>query len=44
MDDIVIINKGRIIASGTLEEITEGYMSLEEAFFALTGSEPGRTW
>lgn len=44
VDDIVIINKGRIIASGTLEEITEGYMSLEEAFFALTGSEPGRTW
>ena len=44
VDDIVIINKGRIIANGTLVEITEGHASLEEAFFALTGSEPGQSW
>lgn len=44
VDDIVIINKGRIIADGTLDEITEGHGSLEEAFFALTGSEPGQSW
>ncbi|MGO1507134.1 MAG: hypothetical protein ACTHW5_03710 [Microbacterium sp.] len=40
MDDIVIINKDRIIADGTLYKITEGRGSLEEAFFALTGSQP----
>lgn len=44
VDDIVIINKGRIIADGTLEEITEGHESLEDAFFALTGSQPGQSW
>ncbi|SMX93123.1 ABC transporter [Brevibacterium sp. Mu109] len=44
VDDIVIINKGRIIADGTLDEITEGHASLEDAFFALTGSEPGQSW
>ena len=41
-DTIVIINKARIIATGALAEITDGHASLEEAFFALTGSEPGR--
>lgn len=44
VDDIVIINKGRIIADGTLDEITNGHESLEDAFFALTGSEPGQSW
>lgn len=44
VDDIVIINKGRIIADGTLDEITEGHASLEDAFFALTGSQPGQSW
>lgn len=44
VDDIVIINKGRIIADGTLDEITEGHASLEAAFFVLTGSEPGQSW
>ena len=44
VDDIVIINKARIIATGTLAEITDGHASLEEAFFALTGSEPGESW
>ena len=44
VDDIVIINKGRIIANGTLDQITAGHASLEDAFFALTGSHPGQSW
>lgn len=44
VDDIVVINKGHIIADGTLDQITEGHSSLEDAFFALTGSEPGTSW
>lgn len=44
VDDIVIINKGRVIANGTLREITEGHSSLENAFFSLTGSRPGQSW
>lgn len=44
VDDIVVINKGRIIADGTLDEITTGHGSLEDAFFTLTGSEPGTSW
>ncbi len=42
-DDVVIIDHGRIVAQGTLEAVTAGYASLEDAFFALTGksSEPG---
>jgi ABC-2 type transport system ATP-binding protein len=44
VDDIVIINKGRIIAAGALDEITKGHESLEDAFFALTGSQPGQSW
>lgn len=44
VDDIVIINKGRIIADGALEQIIAGHASLEDAFFALTGSRPGQSW
>ena len=44
VDDIVIINKGRIIADGALEQIIAGHASLEDAFFALTGSRPGQGW
>ncbi|GAA1486480.1 ABC transporter ATP-binding protein [Brachybacterium fresconis] len=36
VDDVVIIRKGRIVANGTLEEITGGHPNLESAFFALT--------
>ncbi|MBB6170629.1 ABC-2 type transport system ATP-binding protein [Nocardiopsis mwathae] len=43
-DDVVIINRGRIIASGPLEEVTAGHPSLEEAFFALTGTQSGLSW
>lgn len=44
VDDIVIINKGRIIADGALEQIIAGHASLEDAFFALTGSRLGQSW
>lgn len=43
-DDVVIINQGRIIAAGGLGEVVADHSSLEEAFFALTGSAPGKTW
>ena len=36
IDDVLVIHKGKLIKSGTLEEITEGH-SLEEAFLRLTG-------
>ena len=35
VDDVIIINRGKLVASGTLEEITGG-QSLEEAFLRLT--------
>ncbi|MBY7141907.1 ATP-binding cassette domain-containing protein [Virgibacillus sp. NKC19-3] len=41
VDDVVIINKGKIMSAGTLEEVMDGYFTLEEAFFALT-SQNGR--
>ena len=36
IDDALIIHKGKLVKSGTLEEITEG-QSLEDAFLRLTG-------
>lgn len=44
VDDLVIINQGRIVAQGTLLEVTAGHASLEAAFFALTGDRPGKGW
>lgn len=44
VDDIVIIDHGRVIAEGPLTEVTAGHASLEEAFFALVGGEPGASW
>lgn len=43
-DDVVIINKGRVIADGPLEAVTAGHTSLEEAFFSLTGTQSGQSW
>ncbi|WP_345569616.1 AAA family ATPase [Nonomuraea rosea] len=37
-DDLVVISAGRIAAKGPLAEVTAGYASLEEAFFALTAA------
>jgi ABC-type multidrug transport system ATPase subunit len=36
VDDVIIINKGKLIASGPVEEITGGER-LEQAFLRLTG-------
>jgi ABC-2 type transport system ATP-binding protein len=36
-DDLVVISGGRVVAAGTLDEVTAGHASLEDAFFALTG-------
>lgn len=36
-DDLVVIAQGRIVATGTVDEITRGHADLEAAFFALTG-------
>jgi ABC-2 type transport system ATP-binding protein len=43
-DDIVVIAQGRIVADGTLAQITAGHDSLESAFFALTGDRAGVAW
>ncbi|MFD0884487.1 ABC transporter ATP-binding protein [Streptosporangium algeriense] len=40
-DEAVVITRGRIVARGSIEEITEGHASLETAFFALTGGQVG---
>ncbi|MEU1883002.1 ABC transporter ATP-binding protein [Streptosporangium sp. NPDC020072] len=40
-DEAVVIAQGRIVARGSIEEITKGHASLETAFFALTGGQVG---
>jgi len=42
VDDVVVIDHGRIAGRGTLAEVTGDHPSLEDAFFALTGT--GGTW
>ena len=37
---ILVLSKGKLAASGTLEELTAGGKSLEEVFLELTGGEP----
>ena len=43
-DDVVVINRGRVVAHGSLAEVTAGHPSLEAAFFAHTGAQQGRPW
>ena len=38
VDDVVVIDRGRIIADGTLGEVTGAHPSLEDAYFALTSA------
>lgn len=38
-DDLVVISNGAIVHSGSAAEVTAGHASLEDAFFALTGTE-----
>jgi ABC-2 type transport system ATP-binding protein len=41
VDDVVIINEGKIVADGTLDEVTGSHRTLEDAFFArTTGGAP----
>lgn len=40
-DDVVVIDRGRVVASGTLDEVTGEHSTLEDAFFALTGETAG---
>lgn len=42
VDDVVVIREGRIVADGTLEEVTGDHKNLEDAFFALTGDRGQR--
>ncbi|WP_340023614.1 ATP-binding cassette domain-containing protein [Paenibacillus sp. FSL K6-1096] len=41
VDDVVIIKQGRIVADGTLQEVTGSHSTLEQAFFALTSGHAG---
>lgn len=38
IDDVLIINKGRLMAQGTIAEVSQG-LSLEEAFLKITGGQ-----
>ena len=40
VDDVVVIDHGRLVHSGPLREMTSGDARLEDAFFELTGSAP----
>lgn len=42
VDDVVIIREGRIVANGTLAEVTGNHKNLEDAFFTLTGDTGSR--
>ena len=43
-DDVVVIDKGRIVIHGGLADVTGGHRTLEDAFFALTATEAGGSW
>ncbi|WP_129656337.1 ABC transporter ATP-binding protein [Rothia halotolerans] len=42
VDDVVVIRQGRIVADGTLAEVTGSHRNLEDAFFSLTGDRGAR--
>ncbi|MEE6257693.1 ABC transporter ATP-binding protein [Plantactinospora sonchi] len=43
-DDVIVIDKGRIVTQGSLADVTGGHRTLEDAFFALTATEAGAPW
>lgn len=43
-DDVIVINKGRVVIHGRLADVTGGHRTLEDAFFALTAAEAGSPW
>ncbi|KMM45055.1 ABC transporter [Cellulomonas sp. A375-1] len=42
VDDLVIIDRGRVVVRGTLDEVVAGHLSLEEAFFAALATGAAR--
>ena len=40
IDQVVIIDRGRLVASGRLDQVTEGGRTLEDVFLQLTGAAP----
>jgi len=40
-DDVVVIHQGRVLVQGGLADVTGGHATLEDAFFALTGTATG---
>ena len=40
VDHVVIIDHGRLLASGRLDELTDGGRTLEDVFLGLTGAAP----
>ena len=42
VDDVVVIDRGRIAARGSLAEVTGAHRSLEDAYFALTAPQAGQ--
>ena len=43
-DDVVVIDRGRILARGTLADAVGTHRSLEDAFLALTARDGGAPW
>ncbi|MEV4764859.1 ATP-binding cassette domain-containing protein [Micromonospora chokoriensis] len=43
-DDVVVIDKGRVLVQGKLAEVTGAHRTLEDAFFALTTTRAGGSW
>lgn len=41
VDDVVIINHGKVVADGTLEEVIGNHSTLENAYFTLTSEQAG---
>lgn len=41
VDDVVVIDQGRIVAQGTLSEVVGEHGTIEDAYFALTGAPRG---
>ena len=37
VDQVLIIDRGRLVASGRLDELTQGGRSLEDVYLELTG-------
>jgi ABC-2 type transport system ATP-binding protein len=39
VDRVLIVDRGRLVAEGTLDDVTGGGKSLEDVYLDLTGSE-----